>query len=75
MKTLVADDDPTYRLLLSRLLKTAGHETDHAVTGTEAWQKINAAADPLVVILDWTMPPPDGLELCRRCLLYTSRCV
>jgi sigma-B regulation protein RsbU (phosphoserine phosphatase) len=66
MNVLVADDDPTYRLLLSRLLKTAGHETDTATTGPEAWQKISAATGPLLVILDWTMPPPDGLELCRR---------
>ncbi|MGL4552934.1 MAG: response regulator transcription factor [Gemmataceae bacterium] len=66
MNILVADDDPTYRHLLCRLLKAAGHDTDAASDGVQAWQKIEGAARPLLAILDWTMPAPDGLELCRR---------
>jgi CheY-like chemotaxis protein len=66
MNILVADDDPTYRHLLSRLLQNAGHVTEQASTGPQAWERIEAATGPLIAILDWTMPPPDGLELCRR---------
>lgn len=66
MNVLLADDDPTMRLLLSRMLEQGGHTvTTAAADGEEAWESYVAAPAPLL-ILDWEMPKMDGLELCRR---------
>jgi DNA-binding response OmpR family regulator len=66
MNVLLADDDPTMRLLLSRMLEQGGHTvTTAAADGAEAWESYVAAPAPLL-ILDWEMPKMDGLELCRR---------
>ena len=66
MNVLLADDDPTMRLLLSRMLEQGGHAvTTAAADGQEAWESYVAMPAPLL-ILDWEMPKMDGLELCRR---------
>lgn len=66
MNVLLADDDPTMRLLLSRMLEQGGHAvTTAAADGQEAWDSYLAAPAQLL-ILDWEMPKLDGLELCRR---------
>jgi DNA-binding response OmpR family regulator len=66
MNVLLADDDPTMRLLLSKMLEQGGHAvTTAAADGQEAWEAYLAAPAPLL-LLDWEMPKMDGLELCRR---------
>jgi two-component system NtrC family sensor kinase len=65
VNVLLADDDPTMRLLLSSMLTQAGHAVTPAADGQEAWDSYVAAPPPLL-ILDWEMPRLDGLELCRR---------
>lgn len=66
MNVLLADDDPTMRLLLSRMVETGGHVvTTQAADGLEAWEAY-AVAPAELLILDWEMPKMDGLELCRR---------
>jgi len=66
MHILVADDDLTCRSLTRGLLKSFGRECTLASDGDEAWASIENTEGPLLAILDWTMPGPDGLELCRR---------
>lgn len=66
MKILIADDDPVCRLLLQSLLVSAGHEVLVAADGHQAWNVLDLADGPLVAILDWYMPGPDGPELCQR---------
>ena len=34
--------------------------------GKEAWEAINEANAPSLVVSDWMMPNIDGLELCRK---------
>jgi two-component system NtrC family sensor kinase len=66
MNVLLADDDPTMRLLLSRMLEQGGHTVCAAAAdGEEAWEAYIAEPPPML-ILDWEMPKMDGLELCRR---------
>jgi two-component system NtrC family sensor kinase len=66
MNVLLADDDPTMRLLLARMVEQGGHVvTTAAADGQAAWDAYIAAPAPLL-ILDWEMPRMDGLELCRR---------
>ncbi len=66
LQILLADDDPTMRLLLSTVLESAGHVVVKAAAdGEEAWEAFEATRPPMLV-LDWEMPRLDGLELCRR---------
>ncbi len=66
MKILIADDDSIPRRLLHAALVKAGHEVVSTCDGTEAWQVLQAADAPRLVILDWLMPGMDGVEVCRR---------
>jgi two-component system, cell cycle response regulator len=66
MRVLIADDDAVTLRQLSGLLTHLGHEPVTAHDGAEAWAAIEAADGPALVILDWMMPPPDGVEICRR---------
>ncbi len=66
MKVLIADDDPTSRLLLESLLKKWGYEVTVARDGTEAWQILCRTDHPLLVILDWMMPGIEGPEIVGR---------
>jgi DNA-binding response OmpR family regulator len=65
MNVLVADDDPTMRLLISTMLEHGGHVATAAADGQAALESYVTAPAPLL-ILDWEMPRMDGLELCRR---------
>lgn len=65
MNTLIADDDPVTRLLLSSALTALGHTVREAANGREAWYAWLTGDYPLV-ISDWLMPDLDGLEFCRR---------
>ena len=66
MNVLLADDDPTMRLLLTTMVERSGHlVTVAAPDGQAAWEAYAATPVPLL-ILDWEMPKMDGLELCRR---------
>jgi DNA-binding response OmpR family regulator len=64
MKILIAEDDPTSKLLLTRTLEKDGHEVVGAVDGISAWRLFQSES-PNLVITDWMMPGMDGLELCR----------
>lgn len=65
MKVLLADDDPDLVRALTRWLKMWGYEPVPAMTGLEAVRALDAEGSPRVVILDWDMPPPNGVEVCR----------
>jgi DNA-binding response OmpR family regulator len=65
MKTLVAEDDPSVRLLHTTALHQRGHEVFEADDGDVAWD-IFKRERPSLLILDWQMPRLDGLVLTRR---------
>jgi diguanylate cyclase (GGDEF)-like protein len=65
MKILIADDEPTARLLVSSAVARLGHEPTLGSDGDEAWRLFQEHA-PDVVITDWQMPGVDGTELARR---------
>jgi diguanylate cyclase (GGDEF)-like protein len=64
MHVLIADDDPTTRLVVSAAVERLGHECTVAEDGTEAWRRFQAET-PEVVITDWQMPGMDGTALSR----------
>ena len=65
MKILIADDDPTSRLLLKAMVSKLGHECIVAEDGSSAWDVL-ASGGIDVLLTDWMMPGVDGPELCRR---------
>ena len=65
MKILVADDDPTSRLIVQMALRSLGHECHTVADGAQAWDAFRWDR-PDVVISDWIMPRLSGVELCRE---------
>lgn len=66
MQALVVDDSAAVRRLLVDHLTQLGFEVEQAGTGLEALGKLQALSNLAVVLLDWTMPGMDGLEVLRR---------
>lgn len=65
MRILLADDDMTSRMILTRMLEKRGHEVIAAADGAEAWEILNKPNPPKLIMLDWMMPGYTGLELCK----------
>ena len=66
MKILIAEDDSVSRKLLHAHLTKWGYEVTAACDGREAWDILKRNDSPRLVILDWTMPEIDGIELCKK---------
>ena len=66
MRILIADDDPVSRHVLEGTLYKLGYEVSVFTDGTQAVRALVATDGPRLAILDWMMPGPDGLEVCRR---------
>ncbi|MFJ9696949.1 response regulator transcription factor [Kitasatospora sp. NPDC101183] len=62
---LIAEDDRAIRDSLTRALTLEGYQVRTAPDGAEALAVLSEQR-PDVLILDVMMPPPDGLEICRR---------
>jgi len=66
MRVLIADDSIVSRHLLDATLRKWGYEVIVACDGVEAWNVLQTAEAPKLVILDWVMPGLTGPEVCRR---------
>src|SRR3984885_14803265 len=64
-KILVVDDEPSIVDSVATVLRYEGFEVDVAHTGRAALQKAQDATFDLIV-LDVSLPAPDGLEVPRR---------
>ncbi len=65
MRILVADDERAVRDALGRALSSEGYEVTFARDGRETLAAVEND-EPDAAVLDVMMPPPDGLEVCRR---------
>jgi len=63
---LVAEDQPVERRLLTRFLERWGYDPVPCPDGDQAWGLIERAEAPHILMLDWSMPGMDGLDICRR---------
>jgi two-component system, OmpR family, phosphate regulon response regulator PhoB len=59
---LIADDEPSMRLLVHTTIESDDYEIVEACDGDEAWAMIRQHA-PSLVILDIQMPGKNGLEI------------
>jgi two-component system response regulator MprA len=59
------DDDPALRRSLERVLRLGDYEVELADGGRAALDALGSG-DYSLVVLDVSMPPPDGLEVLRR---------
>jgi CheY-like chemotaxis protein len=65
MKVLAVDDTKNDRLLLTRIILSAGYDVQSACNGVEALEKIELEK-PDLIISDILMPEMDGFRLCRE---------
>jgi two-component system OmpR family response regulator len=62
---LVVDDDPKFAAIPMRILRRTGHRCVRAASGVEALRAVREHR-PDAIVLDVMIPPPDGLDVCRR---------
>lgn len=73
MKVLVAEDSRYHRKILEAFLEEWGYEVIFAENGAQAWDILERADSPQLVILDWVMPEMNGLEVCKKLREKTER--
>ena len=61
----IADDEPNIRKLASLALKDSGCETQEFAVGDTLLSAVRRRPRDAIV-LDWMMPPPDGLAVCSK---------
>jgi DNA-binding response OmpR family regulator len=66
MRILIAEDESVSRHLLEGLLKKWGHEVVVCTDGDTAWEILQRADAPRLVIMDWMMPGLSGIEICEK---------
>ena len=62
---LVVEDEPAQREVLRYNLIAEGFDVVLAETGDEALERL-AEMRPDLVVLDWMLPGPSGIEICRQ---------
>lgn len=65
MRILVADDDRFSRMLLSRTLRSWGHDVEVVGDGEAAVAALLRADGPECGIVDWEMPGRNGPQVCE----------
>lgn len=63
---LAVDDSAPIREMIVSVLTPRGHRVATAANGREALQRMRAAPEPYVVLLDIVMPLLDGLGVCEE---------
>lgn len=64
-RVLIVDDETAVREMIVLALEMAGYETLEAADGTQALNQLRTCS-PDLILLDWMMPGPSGLEVARR---------
>lgn len=65
MRLVIADDQGSNRIYLSRILEKMRHEVVTCENGQEVLELAEKGLIPQLVILDWMMPEMTGLEVCE----------
>ena len=62
---LSVDDTETNRLIIEKMLTSAGYKVTSAVSGVEAIALLNGDCRPDLILLEIMMPEVNGFETCR----------
>ena len=73
-RILIVDDDSDVRRMLRFVLERSGHLIEEAEDGSDGLRKAVAAPYDAAIV-DYQMPPPDGVELLGRLRDIQPRCV
>jgi diguanylate cyclase (GGDEF)-like protein len=73
MRVLIAEDDLTSRILLTKVLEKWGYDVTVTSDGAAAWEALQKPDAPRLAILDWMMPEMDGIDVCRRARALETR--
>ena len=65
IRILIAEDSPLCQKLVETALTNQPYEIHFAANGQEALRMFEAER-PDILIADWMIPPPSGVELCRE---------
>ena len=66
MRILIADDDPVIRKQLEISLTKFGYGIIECVDGIDAWKHLQQEDAPNLMIIDWSMPGLNGVELSKK---------
>ena len=66
MRILIAENDVTSRAILLAVLVEQGHDVVATCDGAAAWEAMQRADAPRLLIIDWLMPELDGIEVCKK---------
>src|SRR5271157_4355011 len=64
-RILVVDDNKSLVMVMARILQKEGYIVSTAFDGSEGMEKAQSEK-PDLIILDISMPGPDGYEVCRQ---------
>src|SRR5690349_8583068 len=64
LRAIIVEDDAVMRVLLEELLRDRGHRV-HAVPDAEAALAAFERKPADLLLVDWTLPGMDGVQLCR----------
>jgi diguanylate cyclase (GGDEF)-like protein len=66
MQVLIAEDDQVSRKMLVSIVRKWGYQPLAVDDGRQAWEALQQADAPRLVLLDWIMPGWDGIEVVRK---------
>lgn len=66
VRVMFVDDEEMNRSLLKTQLGLSGFEVTACSDGESAFAALDQSGPFDLIILDVMMPPPDGIEICRR---------
>ena len=66
MRILIAEDDNTTAMLLTRVLKKAGHEVVRVADGVAALESVKKDRSFDAILTDWMMPKMNGIEFVQE---------
>jgi len=66
MKVLVADNDYMSRHIISQTLSQTSLELQWVATDEQAWERLNSADPPRLLMLSTKLPDLDAAEICQR---------
>ena len=65
-RVLIADDSRSMRMVIGRSLKQGGYDLQIVEDGHALREAIQRPDAPRIIVSDWVMPGPSGVDICRE---------